>query len=309
MAHIVVLGAGIGGMPAAYELRDRLDRRHRITVVNAVDYFQFVPSNPWLAVGWRERDAITLPDPAVPREEGHRLRRAAGDAHRRRRQRARTRRRQPARLRPPRHHHRAEARVRRGAGRRPGGEHPIDLHRRPRRADLGATTSGSCNDQARRSSARCPVRRASGRPTSSRSSSARTCSAGGCATRCRSPSSPPSRHRPSGPERRRRLEVDAGERVPQPRHQVDHQREGQPRRARQDVRHRARRAGPAEEGARAAVRVQHDAAGVQGRRCGRRGRGPVPTRAASCWSTNISAAGNTATSAPPASASRSRRSK
>lgn len=61
MAHIVILGAGIGGMPAAYELRAALDRTHRITVVNALDYFQFVPSNPWLAVGWRERDAITFP--------------------------------------------------------------------------------------------------------------------------------------------------------------------------------------------------------------------------------------------------------
>ena len=60
MAHIVILGAGTGGMPAAYELRDKLERSHRITVVNAVDYFQFVPSNPWLAVGWRERDAITF---------------------------------------------------------------------------------------------------------------------------------------------------------------------------------------------------------------------------------------------------------
>jgi sulfide:quinone oxidoreductase len=60
MAHIVVLGAGIGGMPTAYELRAALDRSHRITVVNAVDYFQFVPSNPWLAVGWREREAITF---------------------------------------------------------------------------------------------------------------------------------------------------------------------------------------------------------------------------------------------------------
>jgi NADH dehydrogenase FAD-containing subunit len=45
MTHIVVLGAGIGGMPAAYELRATLDRSHRITVVNAVDDFQFVPSN------------------------------------------------------------------------------------------------------------------------------------------------------------------------------------------------------------------------------------------------------------------------
>ena len=61
MAHIIILGAGTGGMPAAYELRAKLDRSHRITVINAVEHFQFVPSNPWLAVGWRERGAITFP--------------------------------------------------------------------------------------------------------------------------------------------------------------------------------------------------------------------------------------------------------
>lgn len=61
MAHIVVIGAGIGGMPAAYELRNKLDKSHDITVINAVDYFQFVPSNPWLAVGWRDREDITFP--------------------------------------------------------------------------------------------------------------------------------------------------------------------------------------------------------------------------------------------------------
>ncbi|MBS0388332.1 MAG: FAD-dependent oxidoreductase [Proteobacteria bacterium] len=61
MAHIAILGAGTGGMPAAYELRAALGPEHRITVINAVDYFQFVPSNPWLAVGWRKRSAITFP--------------------------------------------------------------------------------------------------------------------------------------------------------------------------------------------------------------------------------------------------------
>jgi sulfide:quinone oxidoreductase len=60
MAHIVVLGAGTGGMPCAYELRDELGREHRITVVNERDYFQFVPSNPWLAVDWRSREDITF---------------------------------------------------------------------------------------------------------------------------------------------------------------------------------------------------------------------------------------------------------
>ena len=61
MAHVVILGAGLGGMPAAYELRETLGSAHRITVVNATDYFQFVPSNPWIAVGWRKRGEITLP--------------------------------------------------------------------------------------------------------------------------------------------------------------------------------------------------------------------------------------------------------
>jgi len=61
MAHIVILGAGTGGMPAAYDLRAAIDKSHRITVVNAVDYFQFVPSNPWVAVGWRERKDTTMP--------------------------------------------------------------------------------------------------------------------------------------------------------------------------------------------------------------------------------------------------------
>ncbi len=61
MAHIVIMGAGIGGMPAAYELKAEIGKEHKITVVNAVDYFQFVPSNPWLAVGWSKREKITFP--------------------------------------------------------------------------------------------------------------------------------------------------------------------------------------------------------------------------------------------------------
>lgn len=60
MAHIVVMGAGIGGLPCAYELRMELGREHEITVINERDDFQFVPSNPWLAVGWRERPHITF---------------------------------------------------------------------------------------------------------------------------------------------------------------------------------------------------------------------------------------------------------
>ncbi len=60
MAHVVIVGAGIGGMPAAYEMRERLPAEHTVTVISALDYFQFVPSNPWVAVGWRARADIVL---------------------------------------------------------------------------------------------------------------------------------------------------------------------------------------------------------------------------------------------------------
>ena len=61
VARIVVLGAGTGGLPAAYELREAFGSVHRITVVNASADFQFVPSNPWVGIGWRRREDITFP--------------------------------------------------------------------------------------------------------------------------------------------------------------------------------------------------------------------------------------------------------
>jgi len=43
MAHVVILGAGTGGMPAAYELREKLDKSHRITVAGPKLSFDEVP--------------------------------------------------------------------------------------------------------------------------------------------------------------------------------------------------------------------------------------------------------------------------
>ncbi len=64
MPKIVVLGAGIGGVPMAFELRDQLGRSAEITVLAESDYFHFVPSNPWVAVKWRKSEDIKvfLPD-------------------------------------------------------------------------------------------------------------------------------------------------------------------------------------------------------------------------------------------------------
>ena len=61
MAHIVILGAGTGGMPAAYEMKAAVGKKHEVTVINEKKDFQFVPSNPWVAVGWRERKDISIP--------------------------------------------------------------------------------------------------------------------------------------------------------------------------------------------------------------------------------------------------------
>lgn len=60
MAHIVVLGAGLGGAIMAYELKDQIRPEDTVTVITKEPTYHFVPSNPWIAVGWRERDDITV---------------------------------------------------------------------------------------------------------------------------------------------------------------------------------------------------------------------------------------------------------
>jgi sulfide:quinone oxidoreductase len=51
MAHVVVLGAGLGGAIMAYELKDQLRPEDKVTVVTKDPKYHFVPSNPWIAVG------------------------------------------------------------------------------------------------------------------------------------------------------------------------------------------------------------------------------------------------------------------
>ncbi len=60
MSHIVLLGAGIGGMSAAYEIREAVGSDHRITVVGDGGQFNFTPSNPWVGVGWCDHDDIRV---------------------------------------------------------------------------------------------------------------------------------------------------------------------------------------------------------------------------------------------------------
>ncbi len=61
MAHVVVIGASTGGLPAAYDVRAALGRGHEVTVITNNPEFSFVPSNPWVAVGWRTRKDTSFP--------------------------------------------------------------------------------------------------------------------------------------------------------------------------------------------------------------------------------------------------------
>jgi sulfide:quinone oxidoreductase len=70
MAHFVVLGAGLGGAIMAYELREAVRKEDTVTVVTKDPKYHFVPSNPWIAVGWRKREDITVDLAPVMKKKG-----------------------------------------------------------------------------------------------------------------------------------------------------------------------------------------------------------------------------------------------
>ncbi|WP_138421702.1 NAD(P)/FAD-dependent oxidoreductase [Maritimibacter alexandrii] len=70
MAHVVVLGGGLGGTIQAYELKETLTRSDTITLISNKPYFQFTPSNPWAGVGWRSKDEITIDLAPVMKRRG-----------------------------------------------------------------------------------------------------------------------------------------------------------------------------------------------------------------------------------------------
>lgn len=70
MADIVILGAGVGGVPMAYEMKEAARKQDTITVISNNPYFQFTPSNPWAAVGWRSKKDLTIDLEPVMRKKG-----------------------------------------------------------------------------------------------------------------------------------------------------------------------------------------------------------------------------------------------
>ncbi|MDP1619098.1 NAD(P)/FAD-dependent oxidoreductase [Phenylobacterium sp.] len=57
---IAILGAGLGGAIAAFEIKAAVGSRAEVVVVSREETFHFVPSNPWVAIGWRSRAAIEV---------------------------------------------------------------------------------------------------------------------------------------------------------------------------------------------------------------------------------------------------------
>ncbi|WP_265519288.1 NAD(P)/FAD-dependent oxidoreductase [Nitratireductor luteus] len=74
MSRIVVLGAGLGGVIMAYEMKDKMRPSDELTVVNLGSTYSFVPSNPWVAVGWREPEAVTVDLEPIFKHRGINLR-------------------------------------------------------------------------------------------------------------------------------------------------------------------------------------------------------------------------------------------
>jgi sulfide:quinone oxidoreductase len=71
--RVVVIGGGLGGITATYALREELGDRVELHLVSDSPRFSFVPSNPWVAVRWREPKAIEVDLAPVLRRLGIRF--------------------------------------------------------------------------------------------------------------------------------------------------------------------------------------------------------------------------------------------
>jgi sulfide:quinone oxidoreductase len=70
MAEVVVLGAGLSGTIMAYELVPQLRHDDKLTVIGQGPSYHFVPSNPWVAIGWRDRSDIEIDLDQVMKRRG-----------------------------------------------------------------------------------------------------------------------------------------------------------------------------------------------------------------------------------------------
>ncbi|MDE2472585.1 MAG: NAD(P)/FAD-dependent oxidoreductase [Bradyrhizobium sp.] len=73
MAEVVIIGAGLSGTLMAYELLPQLRKEDRVSVVSQGAIYHFVPSNPWVAIGWRKRGDIEIDLAGIMKRKGVRL--------------------------------------------------------------------------------------------------------------------------------------------------------------------------------------------------------------------------------------------
>ena len=60
LPRVLILGGGLGGTIAAYELRAALRGRAEVMLLSDRPDFTFIPSNPWVAVNWRKPEEVTV---------------------------------------------------------------------------------------------------------------------------------------------------------------------------------------------------------------------------------------------------------
>jgi sulfide:quinone oxidoreductase len=70
MARIIIVGAGIGGIPMAFEMKENARKEDEIVVIADTPTFHFVPSNPWVAVNWRKPSDIKVELAPVFKKKG-----------------------------------------------------------------------------------------------------------------------------------------------------------------------------------------------------------------------------------------------
>jgi sulfide:quinone oxidoreductase len=70
MADVVVLGAGLSGTLMAYELVPQMREGDRLTLIGQDSRYHFVPSNPWVAIGWRKREDIEVDLSDITKRKG-----------------------------------------------------------------------------------------------------------------------------------------------------------------------------------------------------------------------------------------------
>jgi len=60
MARILIIGGSFGGLTTAFELRRHLGRKAEIAVLSDTERFTFLPSLPWVAMGWKRPEEVVF---------------------------------------------------------------------------------------------------------------------------------------------------------------------------------------------------------------------------------------------------------